>query len=648
MSSQEKLIQLVALVSVVGMTLFGLYLQNRGDTIPQAIQLGVMAGIGFLLWTTYNNLNAPKEEEDTVDVAEFHREADRKAARKANKAQKIADAKTAKVELQLAQAEAKAAAKRVAAAEAKARKAQEAAKKVAAAKKEAEKVAPAAATVAGGKKKKKKKKSKAEDASTVAAAAAAAEVAAIADILDEDVSPVVDEWSTKVNKLTLRNQRKAAERKERGIVDADTAVPAATEYMNVDRKHFKTIIGQGSKNITQLQNLFDCKIQLPNKGDSTDLVVLTGNPAQIQGVKEAITQLCDKGYCKALSGDVSDVQMSVTNVALLIGPGGSNVSTIQTKTGVKINLPSREERTSDQKETVITLLGDLSSIQNAMTAITELMTNGFCSLTHPDWVRQQIGFPGSMLGILLGPKGSNIKAIEKETNTTIKVPNAKTEEEKARLLMITITGELENVNKARSRIAAIQTDFVRKELDFPANLLASLIGNKGANVQRMQQSCNVRINIQEHLWDPTMRAVTVEGFSKDANSALAEIATIIATHSRAEVEFPASRIGNLIGKKGETINKIKDSTSTRITVTTHDWDETVKVVQIDGLTENVKSAVEQIEVLKIPPPKKERKPVTEEGDAAAPEGDGKKKRERRPRKEKANSDTPAEPAITDA
>lgn len=475
--------------------------------------------------------------------------------------------------------------------------------------------------------KKKKKKKNTEKAA--AAAVKAAEAA-------EAPEPAADDWTVAVDKFTVRKQKKSAIAAEASTVVAE-GPSNQTVTMSVDKKYYKLIIGGGSKNITALQTMFSCKIQLPNKNSSDDTVTITGeNASHLASCTDAISQLVEKGYCKALSGDVTDITMTVSNIGLLIGPGGKNVGTIRNKTGVEINLPPREDRKKDEKnkDTDITLIGELAGIQTAMTAINQLMLQGFCDLTHPNWVKIQLAFPGSMLGILLGAKGVNLRNIEKETETTIKVPNAKTEEDKSRLVNISILGAVDNVEKARARIAAIQTDFVKKEVDFPSSLLSSLIGTKGGNINKIQSSNSVRINIEEHVWDPDLRTVSVEGFEKDCAVALAAINEIIANNSSVKVEFPTSRIGILIGKAGATVNKIKDEFNVRINVGNHEWDESVRVVSVDGLTDNVNNAVVKIETLKIPPPKKE-KPVKKDDEGAVEEGSEEKpKRERRERRKK--------------
>lgn len=583
------------------MTLVSLFLTNRGDRIPMPLAFCFLGAVALVLVGAFQSISVPAEQEVQPDIDWADKKKDRKEQKKAKKlAEKEAAAEAAEA--------AKAAAAVAKAAQQKAKRAQEKSKKAAAAAKAAAaKAADEPEPTTGNKKKKKKKAKK-------AAAAAAAGPVVVAEASEPKAGPEADDWSVAVDKFSVRKAKKEALKAEAAAAvgaTVDDSVPKATTTMTVAPKHYKIIIGSGSKTINALQSLFDCKIQLPNKNSGDDTVTITGNPANLDLCKEAIQQLADKGYCKALSGDVTDVPMNITNIGLLIGPGGINVNTIQTKTGIKINLPSKEDRNKDQKETTITLLGDLDGIQTAMNAINQLMVNGFCDLTHPDWVKIPMAFPGSMLGILLGPKGANLRGIEKDTETTIKVPNAKSDEDKARLVNITILGAVGNVEKARARIAAIQTDFVKKEIDFPANLLSCLIGTKGESIRKLQNKTTTRINVEDHVWDPDLKTVTVEGFEKDCTVCLADIAEIVATNSRVQIEFPTSRIGILIGKAGSTIGKIKDETSTRINVANHEWDESVRVVSIDGLTDNVNAAAVRIEALKVAPPKRE-KPVKKE------------------------------------
>lgn len=588
---------------------------------------------------------SPSTQQSEIDLDYFDKKTAKKEAKKLAKTQAKAAAEEEAYNRKLENDARKLAAKKEKQVEDKARKA--AAK--AAAEKEAKQTEAATAKTEGGGKKKKKKNKK-------GAAKAATAVEPVAAKTEEAAEEAVkDDWTVAVDKFAVRKAKKSALAAELGPIEVGPT--SSTVTMNVDKKHYKLIIGAGSKNITTLQTMFTCKIQLPNKNSSDDTVTISGqNNEQLALCKEAISQLVEKGYCKALSGDVTDVSMTVSNIGLLIGPGGKNVGTIREKTKIEINLPPREDRNKNEKskDATVTLIGDLVGIQAAMNAINQLMLQGFCDLTHPDWVKISLAFPGSMLGILLGPKGSNLRTIETETETTVKVPNNKSEEDKARLVNISIIGAIANVEKARARIAAIQTDFVKKEVDFPTSLLASLIGNKGESIRKLQSENSVRINIEEHVWDPDLRSISIEGFEKDSAIVIAAIEHIVATHTRSKVEFPTSRIGILIGKSGSTVNKIKDDHKVHINVANHEWDESVRVVSVDGLTDNVEAAIAKIEILKIPAPKKTKPKKADSGDEGEPaeeaDGETKPKRERRERRERQGEEATTEetPAETNA
>lgn len=613
------------------MTFTGLYLSSRGDPIPLPLQLGFLGGVALVCVGAFQSMSGPTPAASNVDLEYFDKKKDKKEQRKSAKAQEKA-AREELVAAEKAEAEARKAAAK------KAKLAEEKAKKIAAANAEKQKAAAKQvelAAAAAGDKKKKKKPKKAPVADKTAAVPAAAVAAA------EPVVPPKDDWIVAEDKFTARKAKKALE-VATVPVQAEGA-PSHTVSIKIAKEHYKVIIGAGSKNINSLQTMFSCKIQLPSKTSNDDTVTITGQDVSLlNSAKEAVSQLASKGYCKALSGDVTDVTMTINNIGLLIGPSGKRLATIREKTGVEINLPPKEERPKkgekgESRDARITLVGDLAGIQTAMNAINQLMLQGFCELTHPDWVKITLAFPGSMLGILLGPKGASLRTIETDTETTIKVPNAKAEEDKAKLIQISIVGAIGNVEKARATIAAIQIDFVKREVDFPVKLLPALIGNKGDSIKKLQTKCNVRINIEDHIWDPELKTVCVEGFDKDCVAAISELNSIVASNTRVTCEFPTSRIGILIGKAGATISKIKDECKVRINVSEHEWDESVRVVAIDGLTADVQNAVAQIEALKVPPPKKER-PAKVEGESAdegsAEEATDKPKRERRERRER--------------
>ena len=92
----------------------------------------------------------------------------------------------------------------------------------------------------------------------------------------------------------------------------------------------------------------------------------------------------------------------------------------------------------------------------------------------------------------------------------------------------------------------------------------------------------VRINVGEHLWDPSLKVITFTGLKNDIAGAEASFRSQLARNTFEIVEVPESCLGLLIGKKGENVKRLQNSSGCHVNVREHDWDDSVKEVVISG------------------------------------------------------------------
>jgi len=572
-----------------------MYLSGRGESVPVPLILVFVAGVAYLGYGALNNFGEANDK-SAEEAAKFFI---KKQERKERKLRKKIESELARdaEKLEALQQKNAVATKRRALNKAKAQAA--ALQKAAADAKKAADQAELALKVDTGDAKKKKKKKKGKAAKQ-----------AVAKKAPEPTEPTEPEETEAWETVESSKARWAARKKDQDpLAFVQSSSTDEDDYMEVEQKKYPVIIGPEGKTLGKIQSASGCKVSLPKKGSGVNVITLTGSPEAIATAKTIINDLCEKGYSQSIDANMTDLKIKVTNMGLMLGPKGENIRAIQSKTNTKINLPPK-----GSDEGMATIIGDSDDVVNAANAIKELLANGFCSLTHENWAKMTVGFPAAMIGVLVGPKGETLKTIESGSGCRINVPKTD-REDKTSILSISVMGPEKGVEDVVRQIKSIQTDFVSKEIEFPANMIVPLIGPKGANIRRIQSETSTRINIEEHLWDPTLRSVTIEGFKEKIGLVEVELNKIIEHNSQIMLDFPLDRLGALIGKKGETIRKLQDESGVRISVKDHDWDDTVKVVIIEGASSDVEGTKILVAALAKAPKRLSKKPSAPVEDA---------------------------------
>jgi len=124
----------------------------------------------------------------------------------------------------------------------------------------------------------------------------------------------------------------------------------------------------------------------------------------------------------------------------------------------------------------------------------------------------------------------------------------------------------------------------------------------------LQQRTNTRIDVGPHLWDPTLKTISISGADKAIQVVVQEIANLVSQNKILKMEFPADRLPALIGKAGQNLQKIQSETGVHIDCDDHEWDTTVKIVTVVGTDLALAKATTALDLVIHPPPK-EPKPL---------------------------------------
>jgi transcription antitermination factor NusA-like protein len=353
--------------------------------------------------------------------------------------------------------------------------------------------------------------------------------------------------------------------------------------MEVNPNHYKHIIGKAGSNINRIKDEMEVVINIEEK-DGLNTIRVEGSP---EGVKKAQRELLDM-IEKLENEKEKDAIIDHRLFRSIIGSKGSKIREIREKFNqVVITFPNPSE-----KSDIVKIRGPKNDVEQCykhlMKLVKELQESSF--LMEVPIFKQFHKF-------IIGKGGANIKKIRDETQTEIDLPAEGDKNE-----VIVITGKKENVQEARDRIQKIQNELaniVTEEIQIPPKYYNSMIGAGGKLISAIMEECG-GVSIKFPTAESKSDKVTIRGPKDDVERAKVQLLEM--SNEKQMSSFSAEVRANpkhhrfLIGKKGASIKKIRDSTGARIIFPTND-DKDKEVITIIGKEEAVKTAQAQLEAI---------------------------------------------------
>jgi polyribonucleotide nucleotidyltransferase len=353
--------------------------------------------------------------------------------------------------------------------------------------------------------------------------------------------------------------------------------------MIVNPKHYKHIIGKQGANINRLKDELDVVINIEEKEGSNNLRI--EGPAE--GVLKAQKELQEK-IEKLENEKEKDVIIDHRLFRSIIGAKGDRIKEIREMFNqVLITFPNPSE-----KSDVVKIRGPKEDVEQChkylLKIVKELQESSF--LLEVPIFKQFHKF-------IIGKGGANIKKIRDETQTKIDLPAEGDLNE-----VIVITGKKENVMDARERIQKIQNELaniVSDEIQIPPKYYNSLIGAGGKLISAIMDECG-GVSIKFPSAESKSDKVIIRGPKEDVERAKQQLLDLTnekeLSSYTAEVRANPKHHKFLIGKKGTSIRKIRDSTGARIVFPSND-DKDKEIITIIGKKENVETAKAQLEAI---------------------------------------------------
>ncbi|XP_074653829.1 far upstream element-binding protein 3-like isoform X2 [Tubulanus polymorphus] len=262
-------------------------------------------------------------------------------------------------------------------------------------------------------------------------------------------------------------------------------------------------------------------------------------------------------------------------VGLVIGKGGETISTLQAKSGCKIQIAADS---GGEPNRLSTLTGTPQAIACAKRLIQEII-DGACNTMmgggggggnqgmQDHCLEMKV--PGNKVGLVIGKGGETIKQIQEETGAKmvmIQDSNQQTHCEKP----LRISGDMIQCERAKERVLELITDKEehmhkagsygsmgnnKRDITVPKNCVGHIIGKKGDMIKKIQEETGAKVQFKQddyYCEDPHMndeRTCCISGSSQAVECAVAAVYELIEQKQR-QAEMYGNRDGDMMGNRG--------------------------------------------------------------------------------------------------
>ena len=403
---------------------------------------------------------------------------------------------------------------------------------------------------------------------------------------------------------------------------SDEQAKLAFERLTVPKIYHPFIQGPDNEKMKEIALSTGARINIPPPSVNKDEITVAGDKESVQKAVKLIMDIYKRR--EKLSKTVA-IEVKKNQHRYVIGPKGSGIQDILRATGVSVEVPS-----SDSDNETIILRGDGDKLGNALTMVYEKANSCITAELHaPKWLHRfiigrkgenikkitqdldnkihiefvedkdkifiegppnEVNAAENLLELslnelkntmsfadiqvdqkwhrhIIGKNGANITKIKNETGTSINIP---LDTKKSNI--IHIEGSPQGVAAAKEEIlemAAKMDNEKSKDIIIEQRFHKNIIGQKGENVRVIREKfADVQISFPEA--GKKSDIVTLRGPKEEVdqcyNYMKKLVQDVVASNYRCEVPIIKKFHGNIIGRNGANIKKIKEETNTTIEI----------------------------------------------------------------------------------
>ena len=373
--------------------------------------------------------------------------------------------------------------------------------------------------------------------------------------------------------------------------------PARIRHLSVD-PYFHPYLS--SRGVVKLQDNYGVRLLVPEDVDSSEVALIYEGPsanaanfevprqrpsvADLASFEKALQEAQD--YLLGTLGDQSNVVAKTANVPAKYQDKVRKFIAREQEAKGEDHIPIRAlvgDRIGGAASCEVALRGPSASVDELVAKL-----QAFVLEQEQDDLERgyttSFDFPQQYANFLIGKRGENVSKLRDEFDVDIKVDNGKVE----------VKGPKAKADAAKARIINLGKkleDETTHILKIPAQYHRELIGQKGSQVNRLQDRYTVRVqfpratavgddqSIAETSSDAggarpvrsqSSDEVVVKGPSKGADSARDELLSLlqwVVEHSHSSsVSVAQSQVPSLIGQRGREMDKLRADTGAQIDV----------------------------------------------------------------------------------
>jgi polyribonucleotide nucleotidyltransferase len=383
------------------------------------------------------------------------------------------------------------------------------------------------------------------------------------------------------------------------------AIENYTTELKCKPEYHRFLIGKGGAKIRRVREQLGARVVFPQKdsGDDTDTVTIIGTKDKVEATKEHLMKLI-----KELD-DIVEVEISV-DVKFhrhFVQRRGQLIHEISEENGNVIIVFPRSGSTNDK----VIIKGAKQCVEGAKLAINEIVEDLEAQVTI-DCV-----IPRKNHRDVLGPKGTNVQVITQEHNVTIKFPDREPPQDSSKVVLngdtlddhekppdprdiITISGRSDNCENAKKALLDLVP--VTIHVPVPLEYHRYIVGTRGQDVRHLADKHNISIEVPR----PELNHDKITLFGPPANCEEAKeelerrLLELEAEREERElrnytevIHIDSKHHPNIIGRKGATINKIREDYGVRIQLPEkdHSHSDDIKII---GYEHQVHAAMDAI------------------------------------------------------